>query len=125
MAADAQAAIRWLRTQKEVDPMRIGLVGGSQAGWIMPLAASNLAVVRFMVIFAGTPVSAGEEAYHGRLTGDGGGNGLPIAEADRWRSMLVQKVLIQNQYCLEPRRKCCGFLGPGTSLSLPNHLLQN
>ena len=53
LAADTQAAIRWLRTQKEVDPMRIGLVGGSQAGWIMPLAASNLAVVRFMVIFCG------------------------------------------------------------------------
>ena len=49
----------------------------------MPLAASNLDIVRFMVIFAGTPVSAGEEAYHGRLTGDGGGKGLPIEEADR------------------------------------------
>lgn len=83
LAADTQAAIRWLITQREVDSTRIGLVGGSQAGWIMPLAASNLDIVRFMVIFAGTPVSAGEEAYHGRLTGDGGGKGLPIEEADR------------------------------------------
>jgi len=83
LAADTQAAIRWLITQREVDSTRIGLVGGSQAGWIMPLAASNLDIVRFMVIFAGTPISAGEEAYHGRLTGDGGGKGLPIEEADR------------------------------------------
>ncbi len=87
LAADTRVATRWLRTQKEVDAARIGLVGGSQAGWIMPLAASNTDVVRFIVIFAGTPVSAGEEAYHGRLTGDGGGNGLPIEEAD---SLLAQ-----------------------------------
>ncbi|GBF24978.1 hypothetical protein MnTg02_00005 [bacterium MnTg02] len=83
LAADTQAAIRWLITQREVDSTRIGLVGGSQAGWIMPLAATNLDIVRFMVIFAGTPVSAGEEAHHGRLTGDGGGKGLPVEEADR------------------------------------------
>jgi len=44
LAADARAATRWPRTQKEVDPARIGLVGGSQAGWIMPLAAS---IMRF------------------------------------------------------------------------------
>ena len=87
LAADVQAATRWLKTQKEVDATRIGLVGGSQAGWIMPLAASKTDGVRFIVAFAGTPVSAGEEAYHGRLTGDGGGNGLPIEEAD---SLLAQ-----------------------------------
>ncbi len=83
LAADARAATQWLKTQKEVDATRIGLVGGSQAGWIMPLAASKTDGVRFIVAFAGTPVSVGEEAYHGRLTGDGGGNGLPIEEADR------------------------------------------
>ena len=83
LAADARAATRWLKSQKEVDATRIGLVGGSQAGWIMPLAASKTDGVRFIVAFAGTPVSAGEEAYHGRLTGDGGGNGLSIEEADR------------------------------------------
>ncbi len=39
-ATDALAAADYLRRHGAVDPMRIGLVGMSQGGWIAPLAAS-------------------------------------------------------------------------------------
>ncbi|MGH3100594.1 MAG: alpha/beta hydrolase family protein, partial [Thermoleophilia bacterium] len=39
-ARDVEAQARFLAAQPEVDPARIGISGASQAGWIMPLAAS-------------------------------------------------------------------------------------
>jgi pimeloyl-ACP methyl ester carboxylesterase len=39
LTADAAGAVQVLRTLPEVDPARVGLVGASQAGWIVPGAA--------------------------------------------------------------------------------------
>jgi cephalosporin-C deacetylase-like acetyl esterase len=39
LTADAVGAVQVLRTLPEVDPARVGLVGASQAGWIVPGAA--------------------------------------------------------------------------------------
>jgi hypothetical protein len=39
LAADAVAAPEYLKTSSDIDHAQIGLLGGSQAGWIMPLAA--------------------------------------------------------------------------------------
>ena len=38
LARDAEAAVRFLAVQPEIDPARVGLAGHSQAGWIAPLA---------------------------------------------------------------------------------------
>ena len=53
LAADANSARRWLKNQPEVDPERVGFIGGSQAGWISPLAAIRESVA-FIVSLAGT-----------------------------------------------------------------------
>lgn len=71
LAADAQAASRWLARQVDVDPARVGLAGHSQAGWIMPLAASREPAVRFLIAFAGPAVSADETDLFQDLTGQG------------------------------------------------------
>ena len=47
LARDAEAAARFLAAQPGVDDARVGLWGASQAGWIMPLAASREAAIRF------------------------------------------------------------------------------
>jgi uncharacterized protein len=70
LAADAASALRWVEAQPETDPKRVGFVGGSQAGWISPLAASQEPAA-FIISIAGTPLSAGEESFHGELVGDG------------------------------------------------------
>jgi len=64
LAADAEHAVRWLATQSGIDHERIGLVGGSQAGWIMPIAASREPLVRFLFIGEGVPLAAGIEEIH-------------------------------------------------------------
>jgi len=83
LGADAAAAWRWLAARPEVDPDRVGFIGGSQAGWISPLAASRVDAA-FVVNVAGPAVSAGVEAVHGRLVGDGNDTfrQVPTAVAD-------------------------------------------
>jgi dienelactone hydrolase len=63
LAADAVAAIDYLRTQPDIDSARIGIWGGSQGGWIAPLAATAPeAGVRCVVIKAGPGVGPADLA---------------------------------------------------------------
>ncbi len=79
LASDAAAAFQWLRKQKGIDPDRVGFMGGSQAGWIMPLAANKTKGVAFIVHGQGPTVSYGEEMYHAGLLA----RGIKLEEADR------------------------------------------
>jgi pimeloyl-ACP methyl ester carboxylesterase len=71
LAGDAVGALRALSVRKDVDPGRLGLVGGSQAGWIIPRAATKSPLVRFAVVTAGPAVSVGEQEAYVSLTAQG------------------------------------------------------
>jgi uncharacterized protein len=60
LAGDLVHSAGWLSSQSGIDEKRMGLLGGSQAGWVMPIAASNEPRLRFMVVGAGVPLSAGQ-----------------------------------------------------------------
>ena len=68
---DALAGVEWLRRRPEIDGRRIGLAGGSQAGWIIPLAASQSSDVDFAAIQSGPVMSVGHERAYSALTGNG------------------------------------------------------
>ena len=70
LASDVVAGVNYLKTRKEVDSSKIGLLGVSQAGWIIPVAAVESEGVSFTTIFSGTTVSLGEENHYSQLTGD-------------------------------------------------------
>jgi pimeloyl-ACP methyl ester carboxylesterase len=78
LAADAAAAARLLAVDTRVDATRIGLAGGSQAGWIMA-AALRHAPIRFFVALSGPAVSVGEEMYFSRYFEE---SDRPLHEAD-------------------------------------------
>lgn len=66
LAGDVAASVRWLAEQPGIDTGRIGLFGGSQAGWILPLADFHLQrdggpEIAFIIIGEGTPLTAGAE----------------------------------------------------------------
>ena len=61
LSADAIACAEAIRNRKDVDARRIGLAGGSQAGWIIPVAATKTDIFSFLVITSGPAVSVGEE----------------------------------------------------------------
>jgi pimeloyl-ACP methyl ester carboxylesterase len=67
LADDMAAGVAFLRTRPEIDQNRIGLMGISQAGWIMPLAAERAPGVRFMVLVVGPTVPVGVEIYYSEL----------------------------------------------------------
>jgi dienelactone hydrolase len=61
LAADAAAAVRTLADRIAAQPGKIGLLGFSQAGWIVPIAAKQAPTVQFMVLFSGPVVTAREQ----------------------------------------------------------------
>ena len=61
LSLDASAAANTLLADLPNDNIPLGLIGGSQAGWIIPLAAQKNSKVGFMVIFSGALVTVREQ----------------------------------------------------------------
>ena len=59
-AADAESALTFLKTRKDVDRRRIGMIGHSEGAIIAPMIASRSADVAWIVLLAG-PATKGEE----------------------------------------------------------------
>jgi hypothetical protein len=67
LADDMAAGVAFLRTRPEIDGHRIGLMGISQAGWVIPLAAERAPDVRYMILVSGPTVPVGLEIYYSDL----------------------------------------------------------
>jgi uncharacterized protein len=53
LADDAAAALKYLHSDRELHRVALGFIGGSQAGWIIPLAALKNHSASFMVLWSG------------------------------------------------------------------------
>ncbi|MBK9228629.1 MAG: alpha/beta fold hydrolase [Ignavibacteria bacterium] len=53
-ATDVESAVAYLKTRKEIDKTKIGLMGHSEGGLIAPMVASQSEDVSFIVLLAGT-----------------------------------------------------------------------
>ncbi|MCU0645580.1 MAG: alpha/beta fold hydrolase, partial [bacterium] len=62
-ASDVMAGIDYLRTRKDIDPKRIGLIGHSEGGIIAPMVAAQSQDVAFIVLMAGTGFTGEEILY--------------------------------------------------------------
>jgi len=74
LADDALAAVELLRGRSDVDRERVGLFGGSQAGWVMLLAAARSPEVAFFVATSVPAVSPMEQMIQSveyRMRADG------------------------------------------------------
>lgn len=61
LSLDASAAINTLSKYLPQKKIPIGLIGGSQAGWIIPLTAEKNKKVSFMTIFSGALITSKEQ----------------------------------------------------------------
>lgn len=61
LSLDASAAINTLSKILSNDQIPLGLIGASQAGWIIPLTAEKNKKVKFMTIFSGALITAKEQ----------------------------------------------------------------
>ena len=60
LAGDVVAAFQYLKSRGDVDPRQIGLLGVSQAGWVMPLAAVRAKELAFLISVSGAGVPVAE-----------------------------------------------------------------
>ncbi|MGH9743648.1 MAG: alpha/beta hydrolase family protein, partial [Candidatus Acidiferrum sp.] len=60
--SDAEAAVVWLKTQPEIDPQRVGVLGHSEGGVIAPAVAAAEKRVAFVVMIAG-PTIRGDKLF--------------------------------------------------------------
>lgn len=70
-ADDANAGVEYLASRPEIDAGRIGLIGFSQAGWVIPLAASQSNVLSHFVVLSGPVESVFQEDAFSAYTNDG------------------------------------------------------
>ncbi len=59
-ATDVEAAVSYLKTRKDIDAKKIGLMGHSEGGLIAPMVAAHSKDVAFIVLLAGPGVSGHE-----------------------------------------------------------------
>ena len=62
-ASDVLAGVEYLKTCKEIDPNKIGLIGHSEGGIIAPMVAAKSSDVAFIVLMAGTGLTGEEILY--------------------------------------------------------------
>ncbi|HSF46636.1 MAG TPA: alpha/beta fold hydrolase [Chitinophagaceae bacterium] len=55
-ATDVHAAVQFLKSRKDIDPKKIGLIGHSEGGLIAPMVAASSKDVSYIVLLAGTGV---------------------------------------------------------------------
>ena len=62
LAEDALAGVQLLKNRKDINPQQIGIFGGSQGGWVAPLAASRSKDMAFVITSAGSTFTPTELA---------------------------------------------------------------
>ena len=62
-SGDVLAGIEFLKTRKEIDSKKIGLIGHSEGGFIAPMVAAKSDDVAFIVLMAGTGLTGEEILY--------------------------------------------------------------
>lgn len=60
LAADVVAAFEYLKSRIDIDAAQIGVLGVSQAGWIMPIAAARARDLAFLISISGAGVPVAE-----------------------------------------------------------------
>jgi pimeloyl-ACP methyl ester carboxylesterase len=87
LAGDAVAAVEYLKTRRDIDASQIGLLGWSQAGWIMPLAAVRAKSIAFLISISGAGVP-GAETTIDQARNEMTANGTPPQTIDQIVGLL-------------------------------------
>lgn len=90
-ANDAEAAFNFLRSQPEVNPHEVGLIGHSEGGLIAPIVAARDRNVDFIVMMAGPGVSGAKILVE---------QSLAISEAMGMKPEQAQKAAEQEKECM-------------------------
>ncbi len=93
LAGDVVAAFKYLKSRKDIDRTQIGMLGISQAGWIMPLAAVRAKDMAFLISISGAGVSPAETTLD-QARNEMSMNGMPAVVVDQ----IVTLMKLQYEY---------------------------
>ena len=79
LAGDLVAAVNFIKSDPRIDPSRIGLMGASQAGWVVPEAAVRSPEVSFVILLSGPTVTGQQANYWDQIADD---ESLTVAELE-------------------------------------------
>ena len=82
LATDLIEGVEALKMYSDIDPLRIGLYGFSQGGWVVPNATARSPSVAFSIVGSGPTVSLDEELLYSRITGDNNCKRSNLSEAE-------------------------------------------
>ena len=109
LAADAAGALEALAGRPDIDMSRVGYIGASQAGWVVPLAASRVdRPVAFVALVDAPVVSYGQEQLYSQLTGEEGGQPSDLPQA-----AILQQVRDEGSSGFDPTAAIRGLDCPG------------
>lgn len=91
-ATDVESAIAYLKTRKDIDQRKIGLIGHSEGGIIAPLVAVNSNDVDFLVLLAGTGVSG----YQTVLRQSVDLRGFSVPDEEAFRDYMIEVLNIAS-----------------------------
>lgn len=96
-ANDVQAAVNYLKSRKEIDNQKIGLIGHSEGGIIAPMVAAGSDDIAFIVLLAGTGIP-GSEILSLQQFLIGRANGIPENLLEETVKTNCQAVEIVRKY---------------------------
>jgi uncharacterized protein len=82
LAGDVIAAFEYLKRRRDIDAAQIGLLGISQAGWVMPIAAVRTKDLAFLISVSGAGVTPAETTLD-QARNEMTGRGMPPQAVDQ------------------------------------------
>ena len=70
LSGDLIAAVQYVAKDPRIDAALIGLMGSSQAGWILPIVASRSPHIAFVILRSGPTVTGGQHNYWDEIADD-------------------------------------------------------
>jgi pimeloyl-ACP methyl ester carboxylesterase len=111
-ARDAQAAVAFLKSRREIDAEKIGIAGHSEGGLIAPIVATKDAGVAFLVLMAGPGVPGRDVVLHqGKRIGRAMGLSDEQVEATAATNAAVFDIVAAGGDAAEMRGKLEARLG--------------
>ncbi len=94
---DVESAIAYLKTRKEINKDKIGLIGHSEGGLIAPMVASKSKDVAFIVLLA-APGIQGDQILllQQKLMGKASGTGSKTLEKNEWINRKAYDIVIKS-----------------------------
>jgi hypothetical protein len=123
LAGDVVAAFTYLKTRADIRRDRIGMLGWSQAGWVMPLAAVKARDLAFLISVSGAGVSAAETTID-QARNEMTANKMPLQMIDQ----IIELMTLQYEFLrsgqgwdryLETRARIAARMGGTPPQSFP------